>query len=268
MRSFARTINDGKPNSKIFGQKTSECNTKPNVEHIIQNCNCLLRIAHSLKYFKLTCKDNEGLNGDQTQKFVDFCTNSYPECLDDYIHFISKHSNNESLDKIRNDLQKNYELNICLNINKCQCTKRHYTKRSRMDKEQSHNEYNFYVSLFDRIHFVIYHLEALGLRVPLKSKEEEKQETNDNENYLKCTDLRIGEIQKIIENKRKGIRNFNMERLDDTKNSKFNIMVKKLNQNEILEHKSGIFYIFVILCMLLFVYILYRKEKFTKYVYR
>merc|ERR1712154_697316 len=123
------------------------------------------------------------------------------------IHFISRHTDNDSLDKIRNDLQKNYELNICLNINKCQCTKRHFMKRNRMNKEQNDNEYNFYVALFDRIHFVIYHLEALGLRVPLKSKEEEEEKMNDNDNYLKCTDLRIGEIQKIIENKRKQIRN-------------------------------------------------------------
>jgi len=53
---------------------------------------------------------------------------------------------------------------------------------------------------------------------------------------MKCIDLRIGEIQKIIENKRKQITNLNMERLDNINNPKFNIMV---NQNQ---HNDGIPY--------------------------
>ena len=242
---------------------------KHNEDECGDGCSRLLRIGYALTYYQLLCKTNDPGHGSNSQTiFIDFCSNSYPQCLDDYIHFISKHSDNDSLDKIRTALQKNHQLIICSNINKCQCTKRHYTKRSRMNKPQNDNVYNFYISLFDRIHFVIYHLEALGLRVPLKSKGEENQEMNHNDNYLKCTDLRIGKIQKIIENKRKEIRNLNMERLDNTNNSKFNIMVKKSNQNEIAQHESGIFYIFINLCMSLFVYILNRKRRFTEYAYR
>merc|ERR1712154_270438 len=162
--------------------------------------------------------------GDSNSKqiFIEFCTNSYPQCLDDYIHLICNHSDNDSLNEIANYFQKNHELNVCLNVNKCQSTRRHCTTRNRMDKEEKYDDNSFYVDLFDTIHFYIYHLEAFGLRVPLKSKQE-KDEMNNNHNYLKCTDLRIGAIQKIIENKRKEIGNLNMERLDNTNNSKFNI---------------------------------------------
>ena len=256
---------------QILEKNQQKCDGKES----IKECLYLVRIGYALKYYQLLCKNN---NNDPNSKqiFIEFCTNSYPQCLQDYIHFISKHSDNDSLDKIRKYLHKNHKLNICLNVNECQSTKRHYTKRNRMDKEQN-DEYNFYINLFDTIHFYIYHLESFGLRVPFKSKEEEKEEINDNDNYLECTDLRIGAIQKIIENKRKEIRYLNMERLDNTNNSKFNIMLKKPNQNEIVQHESGILYIFIFLCILynlLFVYILKkykkrtkRKRRFTKYVY-
>merc|ERR1712154_688682 len=98
---------------------------------------------------------------------------------------------------------KNHKLNICLNVTECQSTKRHYTKRNRFDEQQNDNDYNFYINLFDTIHFYIYHLESFGLRVPLKSKEEEKK-----------------------------------EEMNDTNNSKFNIMLKTPNQNDVVQHKS------------------------------
>ena len=227
--------------SKIFEKNQQKCDGKASIE----DCGYLLRIGYALKYYQLLCKNN---NNDPNSRgiFIEFCSNSYPQCLEDYIHLISKHSDNESLEKIRNYLHENHKLNICSIIDKCQSTKRHYTKRNRMDQKQNDNDYNFYINLFDTIHFYIYHLEGFGLRVPLKIKEEETEGMNDNNNYLKCTDLRIGEIQKIIDNKRKKIGDLNMERLNNSKNSKFNIMIQKSNQTEIVEHKSGIF---IFLCM-------------------
>ena len=225
--------------SKIFEKNDEErCNGS------ISDCTYLERIGHYLKYYQLLCK-NDGNDPNSKQLFIEFCTNSNGLCLDDYIHFISKHSDNESLEKIRNFLHKNHKLNICSNINQCQSTKRHCIRGNRIDEQQNDNDYNFYINLFDTTHFYIYHLEGFGLRVPLKSKEKEEIKDIDDNNYLECTDLRIGEIQKIIQNKRKEIRNLNMQRLDNTNNSKFNIMLKKPNQNETAENKSGIicFYI-------------------------
>merc|ERR1711902_263582 len=102
----------------------------------VRDCGHLLRIGYSLKYYQLLCKNNSN-DPSSKQIFIEFCSNSYPQCLEDYIHLISKHSDNESLEKIRNYLYENRKLNICFNINECQSTKRHYIKRNRMDQKQN-----------------------------------------------------------------------------------------------------------------------------------
>ena len=214
----AKQIMDLKIFEKIYNSKCNDIN----------DCTHLLRIGYSLKYFDLLCSDNNYLI------FIDFCSNSYPQCLEDYIHLICYHSDNESLNKIQNYLHKNHKINICLNINKCQETQRHYiSNRNRMDKKEKNND-DFYINLFDTMHSYIYHLQSLGLRVPINDNDDDDNK-DANDNYLECIDLRIGEIQKIIENKRKQITNLNMERLDNINNSKFNIMV---NQNQVNDNND------------------------------
>ena len=95
--------------------KIVEKNNEERCNGSISDCTYLERIGHSLKYYQLLCKNDDN-DPNSKQLFIEFCTNSNGQCLEDYIHFISKHSDNESLEKIRNYLHKNHKLNICSKI--------------------------------------------------------------------------------------------------------------------------------------------------------
>eukprot|EP00483_Globobulimina_turgida_P010624 UN10645 len=144
---------------KIFKTDTTKCNIDDNEDEIVKNCDHLLRIAYCLRYYQLLCQKESDLNAQQI--LIEFCSDSYLMCLSDYIHLMTKHSETETLNKISYDLQKCHNMEICANMNDCKWTKRHY--RNREDEKNNNN--HFYLNIFDTIHFYIFHLESLGLRV-------------------------------------------------------------------------------------------------------
>eukprot|EP01084_Bolivina_argentea_P174511 302294_1 len=195
----------------------------------ISNCLVIHRIINALKCY----------HDVETNDFISFIINEYALCLDDYIHLIYKHSN--TLDEISNSLATEHGFVKC-DLNKCKWTQRHYNNRRRSNFPSNFQEsndfsddeqYNFYIKLFDTIHFYLFHLEDLGLRLNLNHKEIEITECFDDkeDQYLHFIDKTMGFMQNEIERKRQKYA-IHFNRLNN--NSKFIIQQigSSITQNE------------------------------------
>eukprot|EP01084_Bolivina_argentea_P193168 331447_1 len=164
-------------------------------------CNSLQRIMEVLLYYNKVSTNNP-------QQFIDFCEKYYSkQYLEDYTHFISVHS------------KQSFEIEPkCANIDNCLMTQRHY--RDRTINENDNSLPNKYIDIFDTIHFYICHINECALRVTINNNDIKR--INDTDDINNCRDSVIAAIQKEIETKKKQSGSF--KRLDNTKNSKFNIM--------------------------------------------
>ena len=193
------------------------------------DCSHLLRIMSSLKYYQLLISPSslssssyKGRSGRDV--FIQFCDEIYStQCLEDYIHFICEHSND--INKIIDGLESK-----CNNINECEWTQRHFRNRNYSQKENEKDEYNFYIDIMDTIHFYLYHMEDMGLRVT-NNNDIKSDDDDDNDGYLNCYDQQIDKIQKQIQLKKSKC-NLQINRLNNTNNSKFNIMTNNNNQQQ------------------------------------
>eukprot|EP01084_Bolivina_argentea_P259435 437744_1 len=140
----------------IFTQMDKNCNLNHN-NKLINNCTHLHRIIHALKYNQLLLSD---YNQFTQNKFIEFCRGEYKMCVEDYIHFIMKHSDCKSLPKIVNELKNIYDFQICGNL-QCKWSKRHRRDR---DDEKHFNQNDYFIDLYDTIHFFLFHVEMAGLR--------------------------------------------------------------------------------------------------------
>eukprot|EP01084_Bolivina_argentea_P259820 438587_1 len=170
-------------------------------------CLGLSRVVNALKYYQsLPLAANDSKRNDT---FIEFCMSEYTACLNDYIHLICVHSGQIHDIITINGLQCQYS-----NINQCKWTRRHFGDRnSKFDDKH----YNFYVDLFNTMHFYLFHLEATGLRT--------NQQNQNDTNYLTgTTDVYFRSIQKEIALKRKQFSD-----IINIVKSKFNISIAKSN---------------------------------------
>eukprot|EP01084_Bolivina_argentea_P083523 151214_1 len=181
--------------TQIFKKKKNKCNG-------ISNCSYIKRIMTALSYYnKVSINEH--------QDFIEFFDKNYSFLfLEDYIHFMCVHKNNT----------KAMQYKTCSSVNNCTATTRHYRNRERDDikNENSDVSKNMYIDLFDNMHFYVNHIEEIGLRITINNND--KYENS----YSQLRDKTIATIQKEIEMAKKKCGLF--DRLDNTKNSKFNIM--------------------------------------------
>ena len=182
-------------------------------------CRSLLRIKYALSYYHLLLSSPTATDHIENPRdlFMDFCVEAYSKklLLSDYVHFICKHSDNESRRSIVNDLNLK-----CPKMDECGWTQRHFGDRNE-EQTQSENTSNLLVDTFDSIHFHLLHLEDAGLRV-----DDHGVDDDDDE---KTVDLETKRIAKVIDAKRANRR---FERLDGPNNAKFNIMVGQTAKEE------------------------------------
>eukprot|EP01084_Bolivina_argentea_P293717 505222_1 len=178
----------------IFKSKDTKCEGP-------DQCSYLLRIIYSLKHYQ-TLVSSSIDEANQKRKFVQFCVEEYRMCLNDYIHLISVHSTD--LATIANNLQTNFGFHKCYNIDECKCTQRHRRRRNKNDPHELDDKYNFYVEIFDTIHFYLFHLEDLGLRILNKPNKIDENNTKKNiVGSLHFIDEEIKFIQNEIQTKNK-----------------------------------------------------------------
>ena len=169
----------------------------------ILSCLATKRLMIALQYFELLIVD-----GDKEQNmeiFIEFVNEVYAKVIDDYTHFMTAHG-----DKLIEIKQAYFGNNGC-SMNKCQFTQRHFV--STADKETFDQNNNFYVELFDALHFLLHHTIATGFRLP---NEQIKQ--NDDTSIV---DAEFARIQKAVRSTDALTKTF--ERISPQSNGKFNL---------------------------------------------
>ena len=140
--------------------------------------------------------------------------------LNDYIHFVEHHADPKSIEYIRNRLHFD-----CHSVAKCGATTRHHRERRDDEHRESKDEAsNWFIDRVDSIHFMVYHLTEVGLRV---SKEEtmgnEAKRDDEEEDEKEFVDLALKRMDEVITAKRKA---FSPQRLSGGKDSKFKLQIK------------------------------------------
>ena len=169
-----------------ISSSSSKCNKNNNKSSIISNCQCLKRICIGIKHYNSLCVDYEN----EKEKFITFCIERYNNLLDDYCHFITKHG--DEYQEIGDEICNKYGYNSCVDVRKCSKIRRHY----RINIKEEENDFvemngdgyfKFFVSIFDAIHFNMFHLYSLGLRLPkyeindIEELDDNKQEEEEEE---------------------------------------------------------------------------------------
>eukprot|EP01084_Bolivina_argentea_P270582 460139_1 len=138
---------DNKIDMNLFSKYTQKCAHK---KPIIKNCSYLQRIITVLNYYSPAEVQKD------ESKLILFCNEKYKRILDDYIHLVMEH--NDDLQQINSTLEK-------CDINKCLSCSRHDIERhDRKDDSKNDLIANFYVDIYDSIHYYLLHLFDVGLR--------------------------------------------------------------------------------------------------------
>ena len=159
------------------------------------------------------------------EQFASFCEKCYPkrDLLNDYIHWVLHHNDEEEIIKIRKQLQFDCDL-----ANQCGATTRHYRDRRADGNETAGDAPNWFTDKMDCIHFNVYHLHELGMRVPaeelLNGMEVDAEKYDENQ----MKELALKRLTEIIESKRKVLSN---GRLDGVDNTKYSLHVTKQQIN-------------------------------------
>ena len=151
----------------VFGDTLSECNQSTNTSFITSQCPCLQRLYAGLEYVKILTDRTDLNHAKKMEMFIQFNQQTYKSVLDDSIHLFQKHSND--ILQIHKEWTRQYAHSKC-SINECMQTNRHCSRRTKMQIDQNFKSdedysYSFYNELYDRVHFYIFHLFDVGLRV-------------------------------------------------------------------------------------------------------
>ena len=159
-----------------------------------RKCMAMNRIIAALDYYQHL------VLGAMADKFVDdpraaftaFCEEVYPKrvMLNDYIHWVLHHKDTESIQAIRAQLHF-----ICESAKICGATTRHYRDR-RHDDTTEQTPLNWFTEKMDIVHFNVYHLTELGLRVTAECDIEEDEQESE------LVDFTLKRMGKVIEAKR------------------------------------------------------------------
>eukprot|EP01084_Bolivina_argentea_P011361 21240_1 len=172
---------------KIKSQNTTESKIQTSVcfgkdgKVMVDHCDYIMRLKHVLNCHSLMNTSDQLVFNDQCRTL-----------LDDWIHVLTIHSH--QLQNINQQLSND----ILCRINDCQLTARHYSI-----KQLTLKDYHcaFYQTLLDNIHFYLFHLYDIGLRIvddelTCISCKYDNIETN----YV---DVNFGKIRDIIIEKKK-----------------------------------------------------------------
>eukprot|EP01084_Bolivina_argentea_P042543 78439_1 len=208
------------PNFEMFDVNTNKCFGENYVS--LNKCSYLSRVIAALKYYMMLNIKTDELSDDT---FTAFCNDVYNGSLflDDWIHIISKHSN--QIEKITRELITNYNFENCA-IKQCVLTSRHYNRNRNRRNDMTQNEikgvrdgkFLFYRETMDSVHFYIFHSIQLGLRATTKTAETDNSDIN---NEYDCFDEEFAKKRQFILNQRKKL-GINIERFNNI-NNKFNI---------------------------------------------
>jgi len=184
-------------------------------EHCGDKCLSVLRIVYSLRHYHLLLKAKKKVDNDRTL-FIEWCDSVYTAALllDDYVHVMSKHNDMASLSAMARQIKC-----PCSGAAECEWTGRHFRGRERDKKKKNAESVHFYIELMDTLHFNIFHLKEVGLRVDLADAKTSDDDDGDDEDTL--VDAAMLRARDIIKLKRK---EYAFDRMHSTEISKFTIV--------------------------------------------
>lgn len=185
-------------------------------------CKAMKRVMAALDYYAVLVLGAKAkmLVDDPKAVFMKFCDEIYPKrvFLNDYIHWVLHHNSVEEAKAIRSVLQY-----LCDSANDCGATTRHYRDR-RQDANGADDVPNEFMEKMDALHFNIYHLQELGLRIDPETLESEMKLDDHEQDESQLADVGYRCMARAIEVKRS---RFSSQRLDGLKNAKFNLQVNE-----------------------------------------
>ena len=190
-------------------------------------CHAVDRVVAALDYYQflvLTPKAAEYGKEPRTA-FTSFCHELYPKrvMLNDYIHWVLHHNDPESIKAIRGRLHF-----LCESAKRCGAATRHFrNRRDDCNDDDDGNDdddvtSNWFIDKMDSIHFNVYHLTELGLRVPAEVMESELTPNDEKLDESNLVNEALRRMGMVIESKRAV---FSSERLDGAVNSKFTLQI-------------------------------------------
>eukprot|EP01084_Bolivina_argentea_P238634 400903_1 len=151
-----------------------------------EECNVVKRLICGLQYYSSLNVVNDKNDQDKFNKFI---CNVYHTFLDDYTHLINIHAH--KLENIHKSLLLSNKFEIC-DIRKCAFTGRHEGMNDQNDKEKRADfVLHFYENTMDSLHFYLFHLFDVGLRVSKSHNDDTKSESDKN---VKCFDEEFSRI--------------------------------------------------------------------------
>ena len=157
----------------IFKTPKTECRQTPDNIPLTERCSSLLRLCTASRYIDAVTAsklDEE----EQRALLVEFNEEAYNMILDDTEHLVNVHS--DDVQQIKREWTEHFGFAKCA-VSQCVKTSRHYGRgRREMNNEVNGDDevakdplYEFYRSLYDRVHHFVWHLYDIGLRVDINS---------------------------------------------------------------------------------------------------
>ena len=180
---FHKTNKFSSPYPSIITLSAGNCNKDGNP---ISECDSVQRLLCGLKTYSYLDITKNVLHQSQ---FIEHMEEQYTEFLDDYIHLMCDHSHQVEL--------INNALDPC-DIKKCKCTFRRHSKEYNVETRENidiqDESLRFYATTMDSLHFYLYHLFDVGLRVKShqQSEPEEEKQTSEVEFSQICAAVKAG----------------------------------------------------------------------------
>ena len=170
------------------------------------NCPSKTRIRFCLDYYQRLDTANA------RELFIEFCDAVYSAALllDDYVHVITKHGDVASLTAMAAQLTC-----PCSSPSDCAWTDRHFRGRGRSKHKQGAQPLNFYVETMDTLHFNLFHLEHVGLRIHVADAD---AKAGDDQDLVDAVVLRMRDIIRLKREQ------FRFDRMDSAQNNKFTLV--------------------------------------------
>ena len=186
-----------------------------------KDCLKFARLFSCLQYYSLL---NVKHDPDHQNWFEHFTQSVYKinDLLDDYHHFMKDHSN--YLKEIIEYLTKRKSVKQCHDIKQCQYSYRHHRADfgDEKDNDKLDAALNLYCSTLDSLHFYVFHLYHIGMRVNTTDITQHNDETEIDDWFF---DVEFGKIKESISSRRHISISFERFNESSGSNSKFNINI-------------------------------------------
>ena len=216
---------------KIYENPDWNCRLSPDNIPITERCSALKRLCTSTLYFD--AMNSSKLEDVMKQTlWIEFNEEVYQNVVEDTIHLVQKHDS--EIQQIQREWTERYGLPNCT-VSTCTKTARHYGRQRRERRNEKNNGeedalYALHQSLHDRVHFFLFHLFDIGMRVEMPSIDHGARDGEEKDVFLNgvVVDKWFAVERDLIATRKKEL-NMASERMDPVNNKYTMQMLSKQN---------------------------------------